>query len=185
VGVPTLTVAFLLSVAPILLRLLPDPGWAPEDVSLLGLALLPWIALAGLPRAGETAPRAAAVGLALPALALGWAMDARGRGELGLDGLWTLAAGVLLIATLERACAGARRHLYGGVWLALVPGVALLGALGEGGWSELAGSLSPLTWSFARAGVPVETGLAALPFGPLAAALALWALAGRRGEASS
>jgi hypothetical protein len=181
-GVVALALAFVLSLAPVALRLLADAGWAPEGVSLLGLALLPWIALAGLPRAAARAP--AALGLALPALALAWSMDTRG-GAPAAEGLWTLGFGALLILLLERAAnAGARgrRELHGGVWLALVPGLVLLGAIAGGGWLGAAADVSPLTWSWTRAAAPAEPGLAGAPLGPLAVALVLWALAGRARE---
>lgn len=98
--------------------------------ALAALALLPWIALAGMPRdasraaAGPLARALAWPCLALPPCALAAALDAR-AGRTGLAAL--LAGGLLLVllSALAAAAAG-RARAYGWLWLAWVPGAAAL-----------------------------------------------------------
>lgn len=152
-----------------------------------GLALGPWLALAGLPRGPgephglrgdlEQGRRAwlLPVALALPSVALGVGLDARdapgGPGlpfaglalmGLALVGLWSLAAGA---ARTPRASAA-----YGVLWLALVPGAAALlwavlwapAATGPGeGW--LAGIARGLPLPWLGAAMERDLGAAAPP----------------------
>jgi hypothetical protein len=188
------------------------PGADPTaGLSLAALALLGWVALAGLPRPGrvdrpgsvdrgagpdtETGAGAWAVlGLALPALALGAALDV-GSGLAAVEVARTVGWGLALVALLAlgadraaRARAG-RQRLHGALWLALVPGLAVLPAVALWGTSSASAgaswvALSPLGWTARRAlEASAERGtLPAAPVAALALAAALAALAGRPGH---
>jgi hypothetical protein len=102
--------------------------------SLAALALLPWLALAALPRrapCGSAAHVAALAGaLASVPVALGAGVDlarAADPRDLARAGLATFAALVLWIAAAASAAGAPRtRTAYGVAWLVLVPGLAAL-----------------------------------------------------------
>ncbi len=111
------------------------PGLFLARGSLAALAMLPWLALAPLPRkhGADAGPFRGAlfVGcLALPPLALAAGLDlARGAEPrahaLSVVGAWL--ALVLWVGAAERAAGVARaRRAYAGLWLVLVPGAAAL-----------------------------------------------------------
>lgn len=178
------------------------PGADPTGgLSLAALALLGWVALAGLPRRARAPVDAdagagawAVLGLALPALALGAALDL-GAGLAAAEVARTLGWGLALVALLaagaDRAARAraALRRLHGALWLALVPGLAVLPAVALWGTSSApAGAswvaLSPLGWIARRAlEASAERGtLPAAPVAALALAAALAALAGPPGR---
>ena len=193
-GPVALAAALVLSLAPPVLAWIPGASAALESTSFLSLALLPWIALGGLPRGprAEFVPARGVPGIALPALALAGALDARaGADPLAL--LVFAAWGMLFVALLASAAARAAAHgergsLYGPLWLALVPGSASLALAlrhADGGRPAFAtwlGRASPLGWCVARAEALAEgqriTGAEELlPQAPLGALLAcglLW-----------
>jgi len=164
------------------------------DAAWTGLALFPWLALAGAPRgaASRAEPRGSwllPVALALPAVGLGIASDTRidarilvlALGGLGLIALWTLCA---------RRARGATA--YGLAWFVLVPlPPALVWALawapggGRESWLENLELGLPLPW-LARGmelGVEPETGRLLIGLaGNLALALVLLGLTTRRAE---
>ena len=124
------------------------------DTPRLLLALLPWVALIGLPRSsGGRREWVVALALALPPLTLaGWldgrsGMDGPGTAGLAVSGLLYL---VLLGEAAHRA-RGSARGVYALAWLALVPGVAALsaalswGATGEAADSGLPALLASIT----------------------------------------
>jgi len=190
------TIAWALSLAPSLAS-----GAAADSLaggSRLALALLPWIALIGLPpgrsarRARAREPRGwpAALALALPPLGLAAWLDR--AGGLAADGILATAAVALpLLCLLGEARHAAGRGgggLYGMAWSVLLPGApALWAALGwaSSGRGEpaalvawLAG-LSPLSWAWGRFAGPGTAGGRGVTAwgGALLAALALWSLA--------
>ena len=200
---PALAAAFALSLLGPLARYLPGatgpgPGWLGAEVSLTGLALLGWIALAGLPRrrAGPAPPETlvtrgaqplSVVGLALPALGVSAAGDlAAGHAPIALA--WTAGAGLLLVGLLAAGAERARgAFAHGLLWWCAVPLAALLPAVsswargGAEGWVRL----SPLGWAYLRAlpgEVPSSGATAAslwVPLlAPLGVALALLMCAG-------
>jgi len=190
VGSAALVVAFLASIAPGAIAWLPGRGWSLTGSSWLALALLPWIALAGLPRgrAGGAGP-IAIVGLALPALATAAGFDL--AAGLPAAGLARLAGwGLLLVAALALA-AERGGTLHAALWLLTVPASAfLLHALTRVGTlasSDLLGRVlatSPLAWplSALEADGRGVGGPSGLPLGSLAVA-ALLVAAGGRGRA--
>ena len=128
--------AFLLSVLVPLAE-----GWFPAlpaaSASGAALALLPWLALATLPRVGAPGDAARAPceallagALALPPLALGAGLDlARGAEPRALAAFAGCAWLALVLWVASAACAvkAARaRCVFGALWLALVPGAAAL-----------------------------------------------------------
>lgn len=179
--VPALILAGALSFAPFALAAASGGTLAPRGASWLALALLPWLALAGLPRAparpGFRASRAAwllPVALALPPAALGWTADAAAAGAASRA--TTTALALLLVVGLWSAAAeaarpsGPARNAYGLAWLVLVPGTALL-ATGLGwasrtapregapSWLGLVERVGPLVWGLDRAGAPGASAL--------------------------
>jgi hypothetical protein len=152
------------------------PWWSQGRFALEGgrqcaWVLLPWVALAGLPRRAA-APRASVVvALLLPVLALGAASDlASQRGAADVAATSSAGLGmVMLLAHAARVAGGSRAHA--AAWCALVPGPAALAlACGWGGWSGCsgAGAALPLGWA-ARA----AAGHAAAPWAALAVACIL------------
>jgi len=153
-----LWLAFLLALAPLLAEAL--GFYAPRGASRALCALLPWLALAGLPRAArrEGSPELPAL-LLLPVLAAACAADRRapGAGAALLPALSGL--GAVLLLGLAAARGGA---LYGACWTLAVPAPAALlaafhlsataGALG--GARGLGGALgaTPLAWAALRLG---------------------------------
>ena len=197
-GRGALVAAWIGSLAPGLLALLLPAGDLGQG-SQLGWALVPWIALAGLPAwsAPEFGTRATVTwGLALPPLALAAALDH------AADATWatwtTLATvalpGLALIFLLALAAERGRERplAHGLVWLVLVPGATLCSwSLGLGGAAspglEFLAQLSPLSWALERASTGVAGTPGELPaalgasLGPLAvAAVCLLATARRR-----
>ena len=165
--------------------------------SQLGWALVPWIALAGLPSWGspEHATRPVVTwGLALPPLALAAALDhgsGSGAGSGALASWTTLATlalpGLALIFLLALAAERGRQTplAHGLVWLLLVPGTAVcawslaLGGAQVPGLERLA-RLSPLGWALERARTGEAGGLAGTLGALGLAALCLLATVGRR-----
>jgi hypothetical protein len=144
----TLSILWFLSVLPMVLDRFAGGGFVPEGASRLGLALLPWIALAGLPRGGRSdgaAPWFAVAALALPPLALAAGLDVL-RGAARGDVLVAWGGGVLLVALLAAGAdgvpSGARaRSLHALLWLLLIPiSATLLAALA---WAAGPGSAAP------------------------------------------
>lgn len=190
-GRVALVAAWLCSLAPGILDAIGvlETGGTGGQISQLGWALVPWIALAGLPAwsPDPTSTRPAVTwGLALPPLALAAALDhAAGSSWEGLA--WVALPGLALIFLLALAAERGRvRPLaHGLVWLLLVPGAALcawsLGLAGAHapGLATLA-RLSPLTWALERASAAGAGELTSV-LGPLGvAALCLLVTAGRR-----
>ena len=196
-GSVTLVLAFLVSIAPGALAWLPGRGWSLEGSSWLALALLPWLALAGLPRgvpsraaAGRAGPLAV-VGLALPALALAAGFDlSAGQPPTGLAHLagW----GLVLIAALALAADRGGR-LHAALWLLTVPAAAFLlhaltriGSQATSDFLPRALAASPLAWPLDApgAGGVGGGGGPGLPLGALAVVALLVASGGRgRGRA--
>ena len=179
-GPGTLVLAFALSLAPVVLATVEGSTLGGGELSVLALASLPWLALAGLPRAARGTPAVAVVGAALPALALAGAIDWRAGLEPERLGL-TLAWGLALIALFAFAAERGRGALHGVLWIALVPGAAALtyaldAAADVAAPARLAdvGELSPLIWALASA----REGQA--PFAALGAGLALVLVGGLR-----
>lgn len=191
---PIALLAWLLSAAPLVLRAL-DPA-AATNGPLGAWALLPWVALAGLPR-GARAPGGGllALALALPPAALALRLDgADGRGATGLAAALcgAVLAGVLALAAARAAGSSPRARLvHGAAWLLLVALPPLFAAAatwaardpghGSRAW-DLARRSSPLGWAHAAASGAASTpdaGLASVPWGALAVALVLLALSGR------
>jgi hypothetical protein len=156
--------------------------------SRLALVLLPWLALAGLPRSARDCERPAPAALfwrsllpllhALPVLAAAAALDHAAR-QGGLQG--TLLLGIPLLLLLSFAAESARhgalrRGLYGALWLVLVPGGALLGAALT--WGASQGALDPPSFVTAMAPAsPLAWALGRVPpGGPTSAAPLLSAL---------
>ena len=170
--------ALAASLVPLLL-----PWFGDGELALAGgrssvWVLLPWIALAGLPRRSGGPPLAWCAAALLPLFALGLAADLRaGRaaGEVLRAALPALGLALLLAAAARRA-RGARLHAL--LWLALVPGAAALALvveLFEGPLPALGARATPLAWGArAAAGAPDVA-----PWAALAAALLLLAAAGR------
>ncbi len=161
-GARGLVVAWILSVLPLVLGCLGAGSLRIEGASLLGLTLLPWVALAGIPRASREggAGWLGVIALAVPPLALGAGLDLAGGGDRtgillagggGIAILALLAAGADLARREPRA-----RRVHAGLWFLLVPATAaLLAALGwaaapgEGSVPGLlagVGRLDPLVW---------------------------------------
>ena len=169
---PALFAAALISSAPLLLeavgRLDPLPGVR------LGWALLPWLALAGLPRGGPAArrdPWEAALVTALPVIVLAAALDGR---DPGADEPWA----VLGLASVSLALLGAARarggRLYAWAWclvlaLPAVAGTAFGASASSGvggapaglGLLWRAGPLDP-AWELLRSGEAAAGPLALL-----------------------
>jgi len=183
-GRGALAAAWAISLLPGILAAF-GPSWDLGVASQLGWALVPWIALAGLP-AGTADPGsdgdargvspAVAAALALPPLALTAALDRHaglGVGVLAATGVAGLALVFLLALAARR---GRKRPLaHGSVWLGLVPLAALAawtaGLSGSApAWLATLGGASPLTWALERAGDPAgdPVGGAARMLGPLA-----------------
>jgi len=158
VRAPGLLLAGSLSFLPFAAALASGGSLRIEGATWTGLALLPWIALAGLPR-GTAVPREPRsswllpLALALPAVGLAVGYE-RGQdpgrtavvalGGLLLLTLWALAA---------RLASGSGRGLYGLLWLLLVPGAAtaiwaLSWAVGGGSatWPQALELALPLPW---------------------------------------
>ncbi|MEW6072178.1 MAG: hypothetical protein AB1726_06210 [Planctomycetota bacterium] len=155
-------VAWALSVLPFLAERLGGESLAIPGASRAGLVLLPWIALAGLPRrsaAPGALPWTATTAFVLPPLALGAGLDilaGAARGEV----LGRCLVGGTLVALLALGAelAGeAGRRLHAVLWLVLVPGSAALlaalawiGAPGTGSPPVLLAELAcchPLVWA--------------------------------------
>jgi len=170
-------------------------AWSLAPASLLALAALPWLCLAGLP--SEARPRSsqvsrfASIACALPPLALAAAIDLR-RGAPLFETALALAVLLALLCLAVAAAGRAAGASYAIAWLVFAPGVPLLAAAIAWGAQaehargprvlELAASASPLGWccDLARDLVRGE-GLPA-PWGALAVALALAWLAQRGPE---
>lgn len=181
-----LGLAWFLSVLPLVLAAPVGPGrglLAIEGASLAGLALLPWLALAGWPGRGDESPLLW-LALAAPPVALAGAYDRLAGAAAGpLAMALAAAAGlVLLLADARRAAERSRSPVHAALWTALVPGLAALrvalgfapqpGSPDGGAWLERAAAASPLVWvhGWARAGGLAE---AAFPGGAPPAGLAL------------
>ena len=148
---------------------------APGSGAVPGLALLPWLAWATLPRSGAEphALDALVPWLALPLATLALALGA------SLVESAAVAALALLYFAAARACARSSRGrwIYAAAWFVLVAGAPLLAATLESvgaplygrapHWLELGAQLSPLDWSVAS--LP-----RALPWAPLALGAGLW-----------
>jgi hypothetical protein len=168
-------------------------AWAglelPES-DFLTLSLLPWLALAGLPRRATSPARAAWragewVFLALPPCAFGAALDAR-AGDWPVALVATLAAGLLLswlgALAAERAADRPGDRVYPALWLAWVPGMAALlfalrfaplpGDEPAGLLLEKLALAHPLAWAWREQG-PIWAW-------PLGAAILLWLVARER-----
>ena len=136
-----------------------DLAHAFGDTPRLLLALLPWVALIGLPRgSGRRREWVVALALALPPLTLaGWLDGRSGLDSAGTAGL--AASGLLYFVLLGEAAhrargpAGgpARGWAHAVAWLALVPGAAALsaalswGVTGEAADSGLPALLASIT----------------------------------------
>lgn len=161
-GTACLVLAWSLSVLPLVLGCLGGESLRIEGASRLGLALLPWVALAGIPRvpAEGGAGWIGVTALAVPPLALGAGLDlAGGAGRNGI--LLAGGAGIAILALLAAGADLARRdpvahRVHAALWLLLLPGsAALLAALG---WAAAPGTgsvfapleglvrLDPLVW---------------------------------------
>ena len=154
-GAPSLLVLAVLSLAPLLIEGLSHGALGFAESSRLGLALLVWLAGAGLPRAASEPADGGRIGcgdrwlvpagFALPALALGAALDLAGgeaRAHVAAAGLAGLVALLVLAAAAEL---GRGRRLYALFWLALVPGGAL--AAVALGWAPPLAGLEPPAWA--------------------------------------
>jgi hypothetical protein len=172
--------AALLSALPLVAE---GAGWyAPPAGSRLGVALLVWLALAGLPgRRGGTAAGAVAgvVALASPVLALAAVLDgAQGAQDRLPAAALGLACAALLAPGARR---GGGRAVHGVLWLVLVPGLPLLHAALT--WASAPGggaapgvlpfALSPLEWAHGLAREGGRAPLSASWTLPLLAALVL------------
>jgi len=163
--------AWALSVLPFLLDAWSGGALGVPGASRLGLAALPWLALAGMPRAGpaEDAARTrrralVPLALALPPLALGAGLDLAGHGDARALALRGAVAAALILAwsvAAELARPAARRAPYGATWLVLVPASATLhvalawvplttssGAGGSAGAGASWWLANPLLWAF-------------------------------------
>ena len=113
----TAVLAWVLSILALVVRELPG-------TSALGLALLPWVALAGFPR-GRDSSALTLFGLALPVLGLAAAQDvARGVAPASVASL-ALIGGLLIVGQ----AVDLRRHLNGSVVVVAVP------VAGKGHWA--------------------------------------------------
>jgi hypothetical protein len=194
------TAAWLLSCAPVGLPAL----WAPAedslgDASRAALAVLPWLAWIGLPRAfrNEESPhgsRASSLGtaaLSLPPIAAAVAVDlGHGRSVAWLA--CVAVAGLSMIALLgaagEGRVPGPRGRAYAWAWIALVPGAPLLrcalelgGAPAWGsapGWLARLADASPIAWAWARASTSDAGKGSPIPWAGLAVCFVLLAIAG-------
>lgn len=169
-GSAALCLAWLASLAPLLLE---RAGWLvlaeadPQSAPRLVLCALPWIALAGAPRArlGPIDLRGwwGACMACLPVLALALALDIANGGSqprVVRLALWCLAFIALsaLAADLARAGRSASR-LHASLWIAGVLGLPLLqvafsfgarsGDASAPTWLQLAAQCSPLQWALA------------------------------------
>ncbi len=135
---PGILLAWSLALIPFLIESASGGAIGFPGASKLGLVLLPWIALAGLPSGKEREePDRKGLGslsvlfLALPEVALGAGLDRASSTTAGLprEAWWTLAIAVI-VAVCWKAAAdrkGSRtRAFQGGLWTALVPGAAAL-----------------------------------------------------------
>ncbi len=131
-----LGLAWFLSILPASLDALTSGGLALEGASKLGLASLPWIALAGIPAVRGKGPAHGPWPLvfsALPPLALGAGLD-RASDPAGTSPFETgagLLVSVLLVvswAGVARRSAPRSRLVAGAFWFLLVPGLAALDA---------------------------------------------------------
>lgn len=139
----------------------------PRELSRVGLVLLPWIALAGIPdvptpprsRAARERSRELALCLALlgPALAAAWALD-RSLGHAGAGIAAGAGAGLVLGLAWARSSAahGVHEARYALAWLIGVPGLALLAGVlaaagSEAGYLGALARTSPLGWAWWRA----------------------------------
>jgi len=197
-------VALALSLAPLALERfgLLELAGAPR----VGLALLPWLALAGLPRPASRELDAGAAWLAplaaLPLVALAAAVDRAAPGPAGSGAVWTAAVGLALVALLALAAARGAR-VFAAAWFALVCAPTALAtafslsasggddALGGGAGPAVVGAwfgawlgATPLVWAARTiAGGADDRGLGPLaPIGvaALLAAIALVEAAGAR-----
>lgn len=162
-----------------------------DDVPRTTLALLPFLALAGVP-AGEDARTWRALALAAPLLGIAAALDLR-----QLDGLRAPTAegllgalvhdalqGLVLLALLAAAARRARHPAYGPLWFGGVIVLPLFaavvawdGAPGGGvAWLSAAARISPLDWILRAPGT--------LAPAPLVFCGLLLALGSRRGGAA-
>lgn len=157
---PALLLAFLLALAPLLGEA--TGLLAPRDSVRVFAVLLPWLALAGLPRGarGANRPELPAL-LLLPLLALAWAADRRAPGAARLTA--PALAGFLAVPALSAAAArGGAVH--GWLWALLVPVPAALAAAfllsgdsgSTGGPAGLGAGLAatPLVWAAGRLAGP-------------------------------
>lgn len=166
--------------------------------SRFGLALLPWLLVAGLPQRARARTGLLPLALAVPPLCAGFGLDhARGL-ELGRSiSIACIALGLVVVWGLAARAAGERANdraarVYGWLWLALVMGAPALAValrwapLGQvsasapasSPWVEWMTRCSPLVWGFelAREGA---SSAQVVPGGCLALGVGLcaWALA--------
>ncbi len=135
---PGILLAWSLSLLPILIESASGGAIGFPEASKLGLVLLPWIALAGLPHEKEREKPAErsrdallTLVLALPPVALGAGLDVAAATSTGApsEPYGTLSIAALVIVCWRAAAdrKGSRtRALQGGLWTALVPGAAAL-----------------------------------------------------------
>lgn len=173
-------VALLASLAPLALPWFGAGELALEGGHSAAWVLLPWIALAGLPRRSSAVTATWALALVLPLLALGVASDLRAEASAAdvarVAVVQVLLA--LLLADSARRARGTAPHAWG--WLVLVPGAAALElAAGIAGWDGVRSlaRATPLVWCARTAAGAVDVA----PWGAFAVGLALSALASRAG----
>lgn len=154
-------VAWVLSVGALALPALTGGAVDPGAASPLGLALLPWLALAGMPRGGSASTFLVLPLLALPSLVLGAALGGQAAPAGDLGGLvLPLACGVLLLALLSFSAVRGG-WLQAAAWSALVvlpPALAAAFALtGNDGVGGVPGPVAflarngPLGWAWSVA----------------------------------
>lgn len=173
-------VALSASCLPLLL-----PWWSQGELSLAAgrtcaWVVLPWVALAGVPRRAPAPTASFVVALVLPLLALGAAADLAAERPVG-DVALTAGVGMGLVVLLSLAARRAEGGLAHAVaWWALVPAASALALTAEVvGWNTIwqGTAALPLGWAARSAG-----GAHIAPWGALAAALILLGLARRLGK---
>ena len=209
---PALACAWALSMVPAVLAWLPGRGWLPPGPSALALAALPWVAMAGLPRAKRSsdAPRSPgrapfALAMVLAPLALAAGIDLRAgipAPALTALGLGCAALVFLLELSADRAAALGRaasseraERLRSWAWLALVAVPLFAASLRLGAPAralprpvELLAGSTPLGWCARNAAAEsLRSGASSpwtlAPWIPAAIALGLCALGGSRAPA--
>lgn len=203
VGIPALAAASLLSILPALLESATGGAIAFPGASSAAIALLPWLALAPLPREAPLRNGALFAGaFSLPPIALGLGLDLA-RGFPGRELASAVVLGwLLLLAWTFSADLAARspasRAVYSALWLLSLPGSAALRvALGwasgprAGAPAHAAlASANPLIWihRWGRAGgleeEPIGRGLGAALLALIVLGLVILAHRGGRGTES-